>query len=208
VQSVATSTEHAVIEALRAGDEDAFRALVAELGPSMLRLARHYVSSAAVAEEVVQEAWLGVLRGLDRFEGRSSLRTWIFTILTNTAKTRGVREGRTLPFSSLAAQEGTGPAVEPDRFLPDDSRFPGHWAVRPERWEGAERLLARETLDVIERAIARLPAAQAIVLTMRDVEGFDSAEVCNALDLTETNQRVLLHRARSAVRRALEEYMR
>jgi RNA polymerase sigma-70 factor, ECF subfamily len=208
VRAVTASSEQTVVEALRAGDEETFRALVAELGPSMLRLARHYVSSTAVAEEVVQEAWLGVLRGLDRFEGRSSLKTWIFTILTNTAKTRGVREGRTLPFSSLGAEGGSGPAVDPERFLPDDSRFPGHWAAPPQRWEGAERLLARETLDVIERAIAKLPPAQGIVLTMRDIEGCDAAEVCNTLDISETNQRVLLHRARSAVRRALEEYMR
>jgi RNA polymerase sigma-70 factor (ECF subfamily) len=204
VQSVAASAERSLVEALRAGDEAAFRTLVAELGPSMLRLARLYVSSGAVAEEVVQEAWLGVLRGIGRFEGRSSLKTWIFTILTNTAKTRGIREGRSVPFSSL----GDEPAVDPERFLGEDTRFPGHWAAPPQRWEGPARLLARETLGVVERAIAKLPPAQAIVITMRDVEGLDAEDVCNALDITETNQRVLLHRARSAVRRALEEYMR
>jgi RNA polymerase sigma-70 factor (ECF subfamily) len=173
----------------------------------MLRLARLYVSSGAVAEEVVQEAWLGVLKGIGRFEGRSSLRTWTFRILTNIAKTRGIREGRSVPFSSLATGPGDGPTVDPDRFLGDDTRFPGHWAAPPQRWEGADRVLARETLDVIEHVIAELPRAQAIVITMRDVESFDSQEVCNALEITETNQRVLLHRARSAVRRALEEYM-
>jgi RNA polymerase sigma-70 factor, ECF subfamily len=204
---VAAPSERALVEALRAGDETAFRMLVEELTPSMLRLARLYVSSAAVAEDVVQEAWLGVLRGIGRFEGRSSLKTWIFRILTNTAKTRGVREGRSVPFSSLAAEDDDGPSVDPDRFLDDEARFPGHWASPPQRWEGAERLVARETLEVIEREIAKLPPAQAAVITMRDIEGLDSEEVRNVLDISETNQRVLLHRARSRVRRALEEYM-
>lgn len=204
---VAAPSERALVEALRAGDETAFRMLVEELTPSMLRLARLYVSSAAVAEDVVQEAWLGVLRGIGRFEGRSSLKTWIFRILTNTAKTRGVREGRSVPFSSLAAEDDDGPSVDPDRFLGNDARFPGHWASPPQRWEGAERLVARETLEVIEREIAKLPPAQAAVITMRDIEGLDSEEVRNVLDISETNQRVLLHRARSRVRRALEEYM-
>jgi RNA polymerase sigma-70 factor (ECF subfamily) len=206
VQELATAADRELVQALRAGDESAFTALVQELGPGMLRLARLYVSSAALAEEVVQETWVGVLRGIDRFEGRSSLRTWIFRILTNTAKTRGVREGRSVPFSSLAGADE--PAVDPDRFLGADTRFPGHWAAPPEPWEGGERVIARETLDVIERAIAKLPPAQAIVITMRDVEGFDADEVRNALDISETNQRVLLHRARAKVRRALEEYMR
>lgn len=203
---VASGEDLRLVEALRAGDEAAFRRLVREFGPAMLRMAQLYVSSRAVAEEVVQEAWLGVLRGIDRFEGRSSLRTWIFRILTNTAKTRGMREGRSLPFSSLADDDEG--AVDADRFLGDDTRFPGHWAAPPRPWEGAGRLLARETREVVERAIAKLPPAQAAVITMRDVEGFDADEVCNALDITETNQRVLLHRARSKVRRALEEYMR
>ena len=203
---LAAPSERALVESLRAGDETAFRMLVEELTPAMLRLARLYVSSAAVAEDVVQEAWLGVLRGIDRFEGRSSLKTWIFRILTNTAKTRGVREARSVPFSALAAED-EGPSVDPDRFLGDDTRFPGHWASPPRRWEGAESLLALETLAVIEREIAKLPPAQAAVITMRDIEGLDSEEVRNVLDISETNQRVLLHRARSRVRRALEEYM-
>ena len=199
--------EQGLVEALRRGDEAAFASLVAELTPSMLRVARLYVASRAVAEEVVQEAWVGVLRGIDRFEARSSLKTWIFRILTNTAKTRGAREGRSVPFSSLGGDEPDGPAVDPDRFLGADSRFPGHWAAPPRPWEGGERLVARETLELIELEIAKLPPMQAVVITMRDVEGFDSDEVCNALDISETNQRVLLHRARSKVRRALEEYM-
>jgi RNA polymerase sigma-70 factor, ECF subfamily len=204
----APADERALVAALRRGDESAFMQLVREYGPMMLRVARMYVSSQAVAEEVVQEAWLGVLNGIGRFEGRSSLKTWIFRILTNTAKTRGQREARTVPLSSLVLDDD--PAVDPDRFLGDDTRFPGHWAAPPKRWEAQPegRLLADEALDAIEREIAKLPALQASVITMRDVEGLDSEEVCNALEISETNQRVLLHRARSKVRQALEEYMR
>ncbi len=194
-----------LVDALRAGDEAAFARLVRELTPSLLRVARLYVSTAAVAEEVVQDTWIGVLRGIDRFEGRSALRTWIFRILTNTAKTRGQREGRSVPFASLGDDEQS---VDPERFLGDDARFPGHWTAPPQSWEGSAKLLERETLGLIEREIAKLPPAQAVVITMRDVEGFDAAEVCNALDISETNQRVLLHRARSKVRSALEDYMR
>ena len=202
--------ERRLVDALRAGDERAFTRLVQEYGPAMLRVARMFVSSRAVAEEVVQEAWLGVLKGLGRFEGRSSLKTWIFRILTNTAKTRAVREGRSIPFSALASDDGESGGVEPDRFLGDDTRFPGHWALPPQRWDAAPegRLLADETLELIEREIAKLPPNQAIVVTMRDVEGFDAEDVRNVLDISETNQRVLLHRARSKLRRALEEYLR
>jgi RNA polymerase sigma-70 factor (ECF subfamily) len=208
VQGQPSAEERRLVAALRSGDESAFTELVREHGPAMLRVARLFTPSRAVADEVVQEAWLGVLKGIDRFEARSSLKTWIFRILTNTAKTRAVREGRNVPFSALGG-EGEGGAVDPDRFLGPDSRFPGHWASPPQRWEAApERsLLARESLGVIEREIAKLPPAQALVITMRDVEGFGSDEVCNALDITETNQRVLLHRARARVRRALEEYL-
>jgi RNA polymerase sigma-70 factor, ECF subfamily len=205
MQELAAAGERDLVEALQHGDEAAFASLVDELTPSMLRVARLYVSNQAVAEEVVQEAWVGVLRGIDRFESRSSLKTWIFRILTNTAKTRGIREARSVPFSSLA--DDGEPAVDPDRFLGDGSRFPGHWAAPPRAWEGGDRLLEREALELVEREIAKLPPAQAVVITMRDVEGLGSDEVCNALDISETNQRVLLHRARSKVRRALEEYM-
>ena len=141
--------------------------------------------------------------GIDRFQSRSSLKTWIFRILTNTAKTRGAREGRSVPFSAF----GDEPSVDADRFLDEHTNFPGHWATPPTPWEAPGRLVEQETLELIEREIAKLPPAQAIVITMRDVEGFDAEDVCNALDISETNQRVLLHRARSKVRRALEEYM-
>jgi RNA polymerase sigma-70 factor (ECF subfamily) len=185
--------------------------LVERYQPSMLRVARMYVSSGAVAEEVVQDAWLGVLRGLDGFQGRSSLRTWIFRILVNIAKTRGRREARSRPFSSVWAPDpDDGPAVEPGRFLPDGpGGGPGHWASEPASWESVPeaRLLSSETLAQVGRAIEALPPNQREVIRLRDVLGWSSEEVRNALDLSETNQRVLLHRARSKVRRALEGYL-
>jgi RNA polymerase sigma-70 factor (ECF subfamily) len=196
-----------LVKGLRAGDEAAFAAVMRMYGRGMLRVAEMYVSSRAVAEDVVQEAWVGVLRGIGRFEGRSSLKTWLYRIVANTAKTRGVRESRSVPFSSLG-DDGDEGTVDADRFLGSGDRFPGHWAVPPQAWAPEGRLLADETLEVVERAIDKLPPAQRAVITMRDVQGFTSEEVCNALDLTETNQRVLLHRARAKVRRALEEYMR
>jgi RNA polymerase sigma-70 factor, ECF subfamily len=203
-----TLEERRLLDALRAGDEPTFARLVQEYSPGMLRVARMFVSTRAVAEDVVQDAWIGVLNGIDRFEGRSSLKTWIYRILTNTAKTRAVREGRSIPFSALAGADEEG-AVDADRFLGDDSRFPGHWAAPPRRWDVQPegRLLAAETLALIESEIEKLPPNQAIVVTMRDVEGFDAEDVRNALDISETNQRVLLHRARSRLRRALEEYL-
>jgi RNA polymerase sigma-70 factor (ECF subfamily) len=201
--------DRALVDRLLAGDERAFERLVDELTPTLLRVARLYVRSAAVAEEVVQETWLGVLKGLDRFEGRSSLRTWIFRILTNTAKTRAVREGRSVPFSSLDSPSAKldGESVDPDRFL-TSGRWEGHWASALPRWseQPEERLDARETLDVVRRAIDELPPTQRTVISLRDVEGWSSEEVRNALELSETNQRVLLHRARAKVRQALEEH--
>jgi len=207
----AADPDAALLDRLRAGDEAAFMELVERYGASMLRVARMYVPSQAVAEEVVQETWLGVLTGLERFEGRSSLRTWLFRILVNRARTRGERERRTVPFASLAGREAEGdePAVGPERFLPaDHERWPGHWAAPPERWdESPERSLdSAETLEVARDAIEQLPPMQRLVITMRDVDGWDSEDVRNALDISETNQRVLLHRARSKVRAALEAY--
>ena len=192
-----------LVAGLRAGDEDAFAALMRMYGAGMLRVAQMYVSSRAVAEDVVAEAWLGVLKGIDRFEGRSSLKTWLFRIVANTAKTRGVREARSVPISSLG-DAADGPTVSPDRFSA------GQWAVPPASWAGMpeERLLAKETLEVIGREIERLPASQRAVITLRDLEGVSSEEVRNALGLSETNERVLLHRARAKLRAALEEYLR
>jgi RNA polymerase sigma-70 factor (ECF subfamily) len=201
-------TDAQLVAALRAGDEEVFRELVRGWHPSLLRVAQIFVPSRAVAEEVVQEAWLRVLGALDRFEERSSLKTWVFRILVNTAKTRAQREGRTLPFSALQDPARVPEAaVDPDRFRPeDDERFPGHWSSPP-RELPEERLLAAETREHIKGAIDRLPATQRAVISLRDVEGWTSEEVCNALDLTEVNQRVLLHRARARVRRELEDYV-
>jgi RNA polymerase sigma-70 factor, ECF subfamily len=209
VEQLVSSEEMRLVDGLRAGDEAAFVELMRVYGGSMLRVAQLYVRSRAVAEEVVQESWLAVFKGISRFEGRSSLKTWLFRILTNTAKTRAVREGRSIPFSALAGDEEDGPSVDPDRFLGPDERFPGHWSAPPSSWAGEpeERLVAAETLDVINAEIGKLPQAQALVITMRDIEGFTSEEVCNALQISETNQRVLLHRARTRVRRALEDYL-
>jgi RNA polymerase sigma-70 factor (ECF subfamily) len=191
---------------LRAGDEMVFATLVDRYGAAMLRLALMFVPSRAVAEDVVQEAWLGVLNGIDRFQGRSSLKTWIFRIVSNLAKTRGERERRTVPFSALAAEEGSGyePAVEPARF---DAG--GAWSSPPAPWEDVpeDHLLSSETLALIEKAIDTLPETQRMVIRLRDVEGLSSDDVRNILEISETNQRVLLHRARSKVRRALEQYL-
>jgi RNA polymerase sigma-70 factor (ECF subfamily) len=204
-----TTDDLALAKRLRAGDETAFTMLVDELGPSMRRVARMYVSTDAVADEVVQEAWLGVVKGLGGFEGRSTLRTWIFRILVNTAKTRGQRERRSVPFSSLAGDDLDSPSFDPAMFVSSgDSE--GAWSTLPFDWRGMpeERAEATETLHVVEGAIATLPPMQAEVIRLRDVLGWSSEEVRNALDISETNQRVLLHRARAKVRGALERYYR
>jgi RNA polymerase sigma-70 factor (ECF subfamily) len=191
-----------LVERLRSRDEEAFAELVRRHNPALLRVARLFVPTAALAEDVVADTWLGVLNGIDRFEGRSSLKTWIFRILTNTAKTRGQREGRSIPFSAFEDDEGRfEPAVERERFTGT-----GHWGVSPRAWP-EERLLRDETRAVIEAAIEQLPPTQRTVISLRDVEGWSAEEVRNALDLSETNQRVLLHRARAKVRRALEQYL-
>ncbi len=174
----------------------------------LLRVARMYVPSTAVAEEVVQETWIGVLNGIDRFEGRSSLKTWIFRILANIAKTRGERERRSVPFSSAARAAADEPSVDPDRFLPASDERARAWAIGPIPWPGPEEsLLSGETRDVILDAIEKLPPAQREVITLRDVDGWTSEEVRNALEISETNQRVLLHRARSKVRGAIERHL-
>jgi RNA polymerase sigma-70 factor (ECF subfamily) len=204
-----SSEDLSLASRLRDGDEAAFMTLVDMLQPAMLRVARMYVSTTAVAEEVVQDTWLGVLRGLETFEGRSSLRTWIFRILTNIAKTRGQREGRSVPFASLAGDDLEAPAVDPHRFDAPDGSSRGGWSTLPDDWTGIpeDRLLGHETLGVIGEAIAELPPMQAEVIRLRDALGWSSEEVRNALDLSETNQRVLLHRARAKVRKALERYL-
>jgi RNA polymerase sigma-70 factor (ECF subfamily) len=200
-----------LLEALRRGDETAFVRLVTRYQPMMLRLAMVFVSSRAVAEEVVQDAWVGVIQGLPRFESRSSLKTWIFRILANRARTRGEREGRSLPFADLAAAEGArdDPAVDPSAFWPaDHPQWPNGWVSYPTRWEHLPeaQALTAELRAVIRQAIDALPPTQRTVITMRDVGGWASEEVCNVLGISESNQRVLLHRARAKVRRAIEQY--
>jgi RNA polymerase sigma-70 factor (ECF subfamily) len=201
--------EPRVLEALRAGDEETFERLVETYGRSMRRVALFYVGTPASAEEVVQEAWLGFLTSLDRFEERSSLKTWIFRILTHTAQKRGVQERRSVPFSASEEDEVHQRPVPTERFLGPSDRLAGHWASPPQSWEDLpdDRLLSKETLALVRRTIAALPPNQRAVIDLRDVEGWDSKEVCSALQISEGNQRVLLHRARSSVRSALEEYL-
>ncbi len=195
-----------LIEALRRGDEAAFSQLLDGYYPAMMRLALLYVQSRAVAEDVVQETWLSLLQGLACFEFRSSLRTWIFRILTNCAKTRGQREGRYVPFAALSCSYAAcaGPAVDMDRCGVDDHQ----WVSAPRSWAGTpeERALSHETHAYVQRVIAALPLSQRAVITLRDMGGWTADEVCPALAITAANQRVLLHRARSTVRRALERY--
>lgn len=200
--------DNELVKRLRDGDESAFVELIDRYGATMLRVAQMYVRDRGTAEEVVQETWLAVLNGIDRFEERSSLKTWLFRILTNRAKTRGQRDGRMVPFSALAgaSEEGDEPSVDPDRFLGPDSPHPGAWAAPPVPWP-QDKLLEGETLGVIEMAIGTLPEAQREVILLRDVDGWTPIEVSEVLGITDGNQRVLLHRARSKVRAALEEYL-
>ncbi len=204
--SAEAADEQALVQRLRAGDRAAFTAVVVQHGGALLRLASTFVKDRALAEEVVQDAWLSALEHLDAFEGRASLRTWLFHIVANRARTRLSREGRSVPFSSLGRPEDSDePAVSPDRF--DQG---GMWKEPPGRWseENPERLAQGvETRAAIERAIAELPEAQRAVITLRDIEELETEEICNLLDITVSNQRVLLHRARSRVRQALEKLM-
>jgi RNA polymerase sigma-70 factor (ECF subfamily) len=201
--------EAQLIDGLREGEERAFATLVDQHTPSMLRVARGYVPSLEIAEEVVQEAWIAVLKGITRFEGRSSLRTWLFAIMINIAKARGIRERRD---ADAAIAAFTGGTVDPARFRGSDDPWPGHWkqdavpTAFPDTPEGS--LLEGELVDVAKRGLDGLPDRQRIVVTLRDMLGFDSAEVCDLLDISVANQRVLLHRGRAAVRAVLEDYLR
>lgn len=209
VASSAVEGETGLIAALRAGDESAFTALVDLHTPTMLRVARGYVSTHELAEEVVQETWIAVLRGIDRFEGRSALRTWLFTIMVNIAKARGLKERRHADLQVLAASGGT---VDPARFREAGDRWPGHWkeheapAPFPDTPEGS--VLGEELMTVARRELDKLPPRQREVVMMRDVLGLESAEVCDLLEISAANQRVLLHRGRAAVRQALEDYLK
>jgi RNA polymerase sigma-70 factor, ECF subfamily len=207
-----TTSDGRLVAGLRAGDESVFAELIDAYGEAMLRIATGVLSSSAVAEEVVQETWLAVFTGVHRFEGRSSLRTWIFRILMNTANTQRTRDARTLPFSDLGPElSDDEPAVDPERFLPaDHHRWPGQWSSPPQPWQSdpESRVLAAETLQVVRGVLDTLPMGQRTVVTLRDVQGWTSEEVSEVLGLSRGNQRVLLHRARSRLRAALEEWMR
>jgi RNA polymerase sigma-70 factor (ECF subfamily) len=204
--------ESRLITRLRAGDEDAFATIVDGWSGTMLRVARSHVSTEASAQEVVQDTWLAVIKGLDQFEGRSSLKTWVFRILVNTAKTRGVREARSVPMSSVVDVTDDGPTVDPSRFRPADDQYPQHWAPHgvPQRWEidPAGELLRGEVRTLVADALETLPERQRTVVLLRDVQGCESEEVCEILGLSPENQRVLLHRGRARVRQVLEDYYR
>jgi len=204
----AESADAALLERLRTGDSDAFAEIVRAWSPMMLQAARAYVSTDASAQEVVQEAWLAMIRGLDRFEGRSSLRTWILAILGNIGRSRGVREARTVPWSSLGPADDAAPAVDPDRFRGPDDQWPRHWTPlgKPRAWPRSpeEETLAAEDRRELEDGLAELPEQQRMVVALRDVHGLTSDEVCSFLDLSAGNQRVLLHRGRSRLRGLLE----
>jgi RNA polymerase sigma-70 factor (ECF subfamily) len=205
--AIAHPGEEDLVSALRAGDERAFMELVQRHHGALVRIAQVFVNSAAVAEEVAQETWLAALEGIGAFQGRSSVRSWLFSIVANRARTRAQREARTTAFSSFEPEDEDAPAVDPSRFLPEDHpRWPGHWAAPPEQWP-EQRLLTHETLEVARRAIDALPPAQRQVIVLRDVEGCSAEEVCEALRISDGNQRVLLHRARSKVRAVLEEHL-
>ncbi len=206
----ATPTEDsALVEALQNGDESTFEQLIQKYQASMVRVAMLYVADRTIAEDVVQDTWIGMLQGLGKFEGRSSLKTWIFSILTNRAKTRAEKEGRQqgVSFDDLGGDE---PAVEQERFTGTDHPFTGHWAELPDDWGGVpeNRLLSAETQSVIQTAIEALPPNQRAVIRLHDIEEWTTQEICNILEISESNQRVLLHRARSKVRAALERYFR
>ena len=205
---IATVDEATLIAALRDRHEAAFAQLVDQHTPSMLRIARGYVRSHEIAEEVVQETWIALVKGIDNFEGRSSLRTWLFAVMINIAKARGVRERRNAD-AAIAAY--TGGTVDPARFRGGDDTYPGHWLPAevpspfPDTPEGS--VLGRELVDVARRELDKLPERQRIVVTLRDMLEFDSSEVCELLDISMANQRVLLHRGRAAVRQVLEDYL-
>ena len=209
--AVAHHGEQELVRRLRSGDDRAFAEIVDSWSPVMLRVARSHVSTDASAEEVVQEAWMAVVKGLGQFQGRSTVRTWAFRILTNLAKTRGVREARTVPLSSLESGDPAGPPVEPDRFRTADDPWPGHWTPvgTPGRWPATpeDSSLTGELRQHLETSLTRLPGRQRAVVSLRDVHGLSADEVCWALGISATNQRVLLHRGRSRLRRELESYV-
>ncbi|MEU5266225.1 sigma-70 family RNA polymerase sigma factor [Amycolatopsis sp. NPDC021455] len=198
-----------LVAALRGGDDATFAAVLDAWSAPMLRLARSFVSTHASAEEVVQDTWLAVVKSLDAFEGRSALKTWVYRILVNTAKKRGAAEHRSIPWASLAPDgEDHGPTVDPARFRGPGDRYPGGWREFPAAWPSPEgTALALEVRQVIAGALDELPARQRAVISLRDVADHSADEVCELLEITAANQRVLLHRARAAVRERLAAYL-
>jgi RNA polymerase sigma-70 factor, ECF subfamily len=198
-----------LLAALRAGDAAAFAAIVDAWSPVMLQVARRYVRDQHTAEDVVQDAWLAVMAGLTRFEGRSSVRSWAFSILINRAKSRWTRDARVVSSAELTGLEESGPTVDPARFQGADGAYPGHWtsAGAPRAWEQPEHgLLNREVGELLGQALDRLPERQRLVVELRDVQGMSADETCAALQLSPGNQRVLLHRGRATLRALLEDY--
>lgn len=210
VDDATPSFDARLIDRLRDGDESAFAWLIDTYSAPLMRLAQAVVSNTSVAEEVVQETWLAVLTGIGRFEGRSSLKTWLFTILTNRAKTRVSRERRTISLSAFEiGEQGDGPTVDPHRFRPaTQPDWPGNWTIPPQQWPAGSEgtALERDTIAVLRSGLEDLPRAQQLVVALRDVHGWPSADVCAALGVSEANQRVLLHRGRSRLRGVLEKY--
>jgi RNA polymerase sigma-70 factor, ECF subfamily len=206
--SLATASDEQIVAGLRVGDERTFRELFERTYPMMKRVARGYVASDAVAEEIVQETWMAVVTGIERFQGRSALGTWIFSILTNQAKTHSARERRALPLSCVGPTDVEEPAVDPDRFQKDDEAWPGHWATPPRPWQKPERrLFSLEAREQLKEALGQLPERQRLIVALRDIEGLSAEEVRGLLGLSQENQRVLLHRGRSRVRTFLEDYL-
>jgi RNA polymerase sigma-70 factor (ECF subfamily) len=205
-RGVSDQLQASELNALKAGDENAFSALVQRYHGSLIRLDMGYVKDHAIAEDVVQETWLTCIKSLDRFEGRSTLKTWIFGIALNIARSRGRKERRVLPFASLFRRDAgsSGPTVDPERFGGD-----GMWKTLPTSWANVpeERVLGQETMARVRDAIDALPAKLREVIVLRDVAGLDAAEVCGLLSISQANQRVRLHRARAAVRKMLEDYL-
>ena len=213
-EAARVSADDAVLlDRIERGDREAFGQLVGTHGPALLRMAAHHAPSKAAAEDVVQETWMAFLQGLDRFEGRSSVRTWLFGILINQARKTARRERRAISLQPVPASDAEL-GLDAQRFMPAGGRWEGHWrlddlAVWPKAWDGLpeDRVLREEVQGEIVKALEPLPASQRIVFTLRDVEGFTAHEVCQLLEITESNQRVLLHRARSRIRAHLEVYL-
>ncbi len=206
-RELATAGDIELVAALRRNDERAFEVLVDRYHAALTHLAMAYVGDRAAAEDAAQDAWIALLNGLDRFAERASLRTWLFGILINCARSSRRKTARSLSFSDLAdTLNGSDAAFDPDRFLPAGYRWEGHWSAPPEAWP-EERLLEEEALSMVHQAIAHLPPRQRAVLTLRDIEGWPSTEICALFGISDANERVLLHRARGKVRRELAQYL-